>query len=145
MIPGLTEAEWQPIHQLLIKHPAIQKVVLFGSRVKGNFSPGSDIDLAFYFEPTTSFSEWLNLQNVLDEVGPIQKIDALDFDKVRNPELREHIERVGKVVYEKGTLHHVLRLQTRTVLPFVFTLQMSEGVTPQTECTNSCRGIPRVR
>lgn len=108
MIPGLTEAEWQAFVPLFSQQTAIQKVVLFGSRAKGNFSPGSDIDLAFYFDPTPSFSEWLTLQNQLEGLGLLQKIDALNVEKIRNPELLQHIEHVGKVVYRKneiGTSH----------------------------------------
>ena len=44
---GILEADIQEIISILKANPKTEKVVLFGSRAKGNFEPGSDIDLAW--------------------------------------------------------------------------------------------------
>ena len=42
---GLSPATVAKIHEAFGRHPEIEKAVLYGSRAKGNFKPGSDIDL----------------------------------------------------------------------------------------------------
>ncbi|HRH33455.1 MAG TPA: nucleotidyltransferase domain-containing protein [Catalimonadaceae bacterium] len=98
---GLTDADWDLLTQTFCQRPEIRKVVLFGSRAKGNFRVGSDIDLAFYLNPALTFTQWLELQTELDSLDFLQKIDALDIDKIKNPELIAHIDRIGKVVFER--------------------------------------------
>ena len=42
---GLTDATVAQIHEVFARHPEVEKAVLYGSRAKGNFKPGSDVDL----------------------------------------------------------------------------------------------------
>ena len=44
---GLTKRDWDTIINIIKKYPTIKQVSLFGSRAKGNYKKGSDIDLAF--------------------------------------------------------------------------------------------------
>lgn len=66
---GLKSSDLDYIINTIKKFPQIKKAVIFGSRAKGNFKPGSDIDI-------------------------------VDYTHSNHEELREHIERVGKVIYE---------------------------------------------
>ncbi len=50
---GLKEEIINKIHQVLAKHSQVKKVFIYGSRAKGNFQPGSDIDLALQGENLT--------------------------------------------------------------------------------------------
>ena len=43
---GLSEDAINKINCVLIRYPQIETVVLYGSRVKGNYRKGSDVDLA---------------------------------------------------------------------------------------------------
>ena len=45
MNSGLTESTTAQIRYVFSKHPEIDQVILYGSRAKGNYKPGSDIDL----------------------------------------------------------------------------------------------------
>jgi predicted nucleotidyltransferase len=45
---GLPESAIARICAVFAAHPEIEKAVLYGSRAKGNFKPGSDIDLTLY-------------------------------------------------------------------------------------------------
>jgi predicted nucleotidyltransferase len=45
MIYGLQEKTIQAIRNIFSRFPEVEKVLLYGSRAKGNFRNGSDIDL----------------------------------------------------------------------------------------------------
>jgi predicted nucleotidyltransferase len=98
---GIQHADLEKLLDSLRQHPEIVKVVLFGSRAKGSYKPGSDIDLAISFDSPISFNNWLNLQIEMDELDLPQKIDLLDAGKIENPDLLAHIQRVGKVLFER--------------------------------------------
>lgn len=96
---GLTEIDIQLIQNVFEKYSEIKKVVIYGSRAKGNFKPASDIDL-------TLFGENLNLtiqqkiENELDDLMLPYFFDISIFNQISNPDLVEHIERFGIVFYE---------------------------------------------
>ena len=99
---GIPEPDFQRLSRVLRNYPQITKVLLFGSRAKGTFKPGSDIDLAIFAENPFEFNHWLDLQIEFDELDLPQKIDAIQVAKIQNQALLEHIERVGEVFYRKG-------------------------------------------
>jgi predicted nucleotidyltransferase len=79
--------------------PEIERVLLFGSRVKGNFRAGSDIDLAIVGE-TMGFERLAHLENQLDDLLLPWRIDLVLWHQIENPELMAHIRRVGQVFFE---------------------------------------------
>ena len=81
-------------------NPSIQKAVVFGSRAKGSHSPCSDVDIALY--GNLDFLEVERIVCELDDLPTICKFDVVAYENVNNASLREHIDRVGRVVYEKG-------------------------------------------
>lgn len=97
---GLSEASCETIRQILVQHPQIEKAVIYGSRAKGNYKNGSDIDLTLMGDALNSkvLSEvaW-----ELDESSIPHTVDLSLFGKIENPSLREHIERVGMVFYQR--------------------------------------------
>lgn len=76
----------------------IKKLVLFGSRAKGNFKKGSDIDLAL-FSTNLSHDELMKIKTNVNELLLPYTIDILDFNKIKNLELKEHIIRVGVTLF----------------------------------------------
>jgi predicted nucleotidyltransferase len=100
MCYGLSEQTIEKIHTVLAAHPAIDKAVLYGSRAKGNFKPGSDIDLSIHGAGLT-LSELGDINFELDDLLLPYMIDLLIFDQLKHTGLREHIERVGVVFYER--------------------------------------------
>lgn len=96
---GLTIATIQAIQGVFKKHTEVEKAILYGSRAKGNYRPGSDIDL-------TLFGEQLNLttlhkiENELDDLMLPYKMDLSLLKQIQNKELLEHIERVGIVFFD---------------------------------------------
>jgi len=96
---GLSTEHTKKIRACLAQEPKIEKAVLYGSRAKGNYKPGSDIDLTL-FAPTMNLTELLALENKLDDLLLPYKIDLSLFHQIENPDLVDHIQRVGKVLLE---------------------------------------------
>ncbi|WP_243371731.1 nucleotidyltransferase domain-containing protein [Geotalea sp. SG265] len=97
---GLKESTINRINSVFVKYSGIDRVLLYGSRAKGNYYHGSDIDLTI--EGTLSRPEILKLENELDDLLLPYTIDLSLFHQISNPDLVEHIKRVGKVFYEKA-------------------------------------------
>jgi len=100
MNSGLTESTTAQIRDVFSKHPEINQVILYGSRAKGNYKPGSDIDLTLIGSSIT--------QNVLSQIqsdfdmGPLPyRFDLSIFSQLTHQDLIEHIQRVGVVFYQK--------------------------------------------
>ena len=74
----------------------IQKVILFGSRARGDFKRTSDIDLAVEGGEVESFA-----LDIDEETTTLLEYDIVDLARKIQPELRESIEREGKILYEK--------------------------------------------
>lgn len=97
---GLKDDTIQQINGVFAKYPQVEKAILYGSRAKGDFKRGSDIDL-------TLFGDGLNLFVVnkilidLDELLLAYTFDISIFKQISNPDLVQHIERVGVVFYER--------------------------------------------
>ena len=97
---GLPLAAVEKIRTVFSFHSEVQKAVLYGSRAKGNFKTGSDIDLTMYGDDL-SHSLLLKILDELDELLLPWMIDLSIFRQIDNASLREHIERVGMVFYER--------------------------------------------
>lgn len=98
---GLTEKTIKKIRGVFSRFPEIEKAVLYGSRAKGNFRTGSDIDLTLYGEALTSVLR-STIAAALDDLLLPYTIDLSVFDELNHADLREHIERVGMVFYERA-------------------------------------------
>jgi predicted nucleotidyltransferase len=99
---GLNEQTIRKICGVLACHPTVKQAVLYGSRAKGNFKPGSDIDLSLHGSELT-LKELGDIDSELEELLLPYSIDLLIFDRLDHVGLREHIERVGKVLYTRAT------------------------------------------
>jgi len=98
---GLPAATIAKIHGVLARHEAVEKAVLYGSRAKGTYRNGSDIDLTLFGHGLT-VALLLKIMTELDDLLLPWTIDLSLHDKIDHPGLREHIARVGKSFYEKG-------------------------------------------
>lgn len=73
----------------------ISKVILFGSRARGDYKKTSDIDLAVTGDNTALFAA------DMEETSTLLTFDIVDMDKPVQPELLQSIEREGITLYEK--------------------------------------------
>ena len=99
---GLSEKTFTTLHSIFRKYPGIEKVVLYGSRANGNCRRGSDIDLTLKIDDTFTHTDLLHITGDFDDSDMPYFIDVSIYDKLSNPELKAHIDRVGKVLYSKG-------------------------------------------
>lgn len=97
---GLELSVIKKIRGVFDGYPQIEKVLLYGSRAKGNYRPGSDIDLTLIGEQLT-MSHLMQIENELDELLLPYKIDLSLFHEIESRELTDHIRRVGVVFDEK--------------------------------------------
>jgi predicted nucleotidyltransferase len=87
----------------LARHPAVERVWLFGSRARGDNFDRSDIDLAVE-APTIDRAEWAALHlDLEEEANTLLLIDFVLMDDM--PEsFRRRVNREGRLLYERGNL-----------------------------------------
>ena len=96
---GLADDVIKNIQEIFSNHSEISKVVLYGSRAKGNYREGSDIDITIYGKDL-SLQTIYALDEELDELYLPYLFDISIFSHIEDKDLIEHINRVGKVFYE---------------------------------------------
>jgi predicted nucleotidyltransferase len=96
---GLSEEDVRSIRRTLRFFPKISEAILYGSRAKGNYRPGSDIDLTLKGNEL-SHQDLLDIELALDDLLLPYKIDLSLHHQIDNPQLIEHIDRVGKLFYK---------------------------------------------
>jgi len=96
---GLSSDTLSRIEAECSKVQAIEKVVLYGSRAKGNYRTGSDIDITLFGDNLTLANSVYPLMDRLDELCLPYSFDISIFNYIDNKNLVEHINRVGKTIY----------------------------------------------
>ncbi len=97
---GLKRKTVKKINTTFAKYKEVEEAVLYGSRAKGNYKPGSDVDL-------TLKGKLLNLKLLnkisldFDDLLLPYTFDLSIYHHITNPDLINHIERVGKVFYKR--------------------------------------------
>lgn len=96
---GLRQHDLDEIVRVLQRFSVIEEAIIFGSRAKGNFKTGSDVDIAVKGKGIThavvaSLSFSLNEESAMPYY-----FDIVHFDEISEKELREHINRVGLCFY----------------------------------------------
>jgi predicted nucleotidyltransferase len=97
---GLPERTLETLRRILAAHPEIEQALIYGSRAKGTQRQGSDIDLALCGDAVDS-RVLLRVARELDESSIPYTVDLCRFEEIGNPALREHITRVGRVLYRR--------------------------------------------
>ena len=100
---GLSSATVAAIHGVFSRFPSVERAVLYGSRAKGSFRPGSDIDLTLHGKDLTP-TLLGDIADALDDLLLPYTIDLSIFADLDHPDLRNHIERVGMVFYERPVM-----------------------------------------
>ena len=96
---GLKPETIEAIQSVFAAHPQVEKAILYGSRAKGNFRNGSDIDLTLVGKDL-NLTLLFKMENQLDDLLLPYKIDLSIFHQIDNPDLIEHIENFGRLFYE---------------------------------------------
>lgn len=96
---GLIDSDLVFLSNLFQKYTSIDEVIIFGSRAKGNYKNGSDVDLAI--KSQSIGNEELNaMDDALNENSNLPyKFDIVHYEKIQTPELKDHIDRIGKRLF----------------------------------------------
>ena len=95
---GLSEKIVNDLTHVLESNSKVDKAFVFGSRAKGNYRDASDIDLAIK-GMDLNFDDVLQLGVKLDDLNLPYKVDLLNYHTIKEPDLKDHIDRVGIELY----------------------------------------------
>ena len=98
---GLKPEVVSSVQDVFKTFPQIGKVILYGSRAKGSYQNGSDIDLTLVAAEghTLDLSVQFQIEEDLEELMLPYQFDISILDNIHNPKLLDHIKRVGIVFY----------------------------------------------
>ncbi|OIQ71811.1 hypothetical protein GALL_465720 [mine drainage metagenome] len=95
---GLSARAFALLCGVFSNYPAVDRAIVYGSRAKGNYRNGSDIDIALEGCSLT-FDDLLRIETALDDLMLPWSIDLSLLSCIDNPALLDHIARVGKPLW----------------------------------------------
>ncbi len=98
---GLKETTIEDIGAVFAGFPQVEKAVLYGSRAKGSYKNGSDIDLTLLCKDLTLDVIYKIDQGIDDLLLPYT-FDLSIFERLSDPDFIDHIQRVGVVFYQRN-------------------------------------------
>lgn len=106
---GLDESVIKRICDVFARHPEVEKAIIYGSRARGTHKRRSDIDLTLTGDERLTFVALTMIMDELDDLLLPYMIDLSVLSYISDPDLLDHIRRVGVVFYERGaTESHTL-------------------------------------
>ena len=100
MMYGLSDRDIQTLFEILVKYPEVEEVHVFGSRAKGNFHKGSDIDLVIMNKDVSAKLIQRLLSDFKESTLPYF-VDVINYQTTKHSQLKEHIDKVGRLLYRK--------------------------------------------
>jgi predicted nucleotidyltransferase len=97
---GLEEGDIQAICAIFARYHQVEKAILYGSRAKGSYKNGSDIDLTLFGGDLTQDVLYRIMEEIDDLLLPYT-FDLSIFQQISDPDVIDHIRRVGVVFYER--------------------------------------------
>lgn len=96
---GLPKSVLNLLQNYFANYPQIIKVFIYGSRAMGREKPGSDVDLAIVTTAESDISGKVKID--LEELPTPYLFDVVDYNRITHKPLREHIDRVGKLLFQQ--------------------------------------------
>lgn len=96
---GLSDMVIKELQAVFRRYANIEKVLIFGSRSKGNYRAGSDIDLALIGKGI-DYRQLLDISTKIDDLDLLYSVDLIDYNSKKGTPIGDHIDRVGQVFYE---------------------------------------------
>ena len=100
MTDGLKDAHRAAIINLLRANKRVERAVLFGSRAKQTFTPGSDVDIALFGKALT-ITDQAHLAAAMEELTIPQRVDLLLYHRIEDATLCEHVMQDGIELYRR--------------------------------------------
>jgi len=101
MMYGLPSSAVEKTKNVFSCYPQVDKVTLYGSRAKGSYKNGSDIDLTLHGRADLTLNVLFRILDDLDDLLLPYTFDLSIFQDIDNPDLLAHIRRVGVTFYQK--------------------------------------------
>jgi len=101
---GLPDQTILAMQRVFARYPEIQKVVIYGSRAKGNYRPGSDIDLTLLGGDDLNDTVLGRVLADLDDLNTPYLMDVSIFKQLSSADLIDHIQQVGQVFYSRDSI-----------------------------------------
>lgn len=98
---GISKRFIDELQSYCFKNNQIDKILLFGSRARGDFHKTSDIDLAI-FTKNSSHTQQNLMEDAIKEMTTPLKMDVVFMDRLTKDKLISNIKRDGVVIYEQG-------------------------------------------
>lgn len=99
---GIPRDDFSALITVLTRNNKIFEIILFGSRAKGTFSNGSDIDIALKGN-NLGLKDILDASEGMEELLLPYKVDLVIYSRITEPTLIDHIDRVGIVLFKSQT------------------------------------------
>lgn len=99
---GLKDTTIDKIRTVLAHYPQVEQAILYGSRAKGNFKNGSDIDLTLRGDAHLTLRVLYRIMDELDDLLLPYTIDLSLLADISDADVLDHIRRVGVVFYTRG-------------------------------------------
>jgi predicted nucleotidyltransferase len=96
---GLSDRTLATLNAIFRQYPGIKQVILYGSRAKGKYRDGSDMDLTLKTTGEFTWTDLLHIAGDFDDSDMPYFVDVSIYHQLSNPDLVAHIDRVGKVLY----------------------------------------------
>ncbi len=100
---GLPSEVVRKITAVFAQYPQVESATLYGSRAKGNYKTGSDIDLTLHGDSDLTLSVVYRILDDLDDLLLPYTIDLSIFHEISDADVIDHIQRVGVSFYERDT------------------------------------------
>ena len=97
---GLKSVVIERIHAVFARFESIDVVILYGSRAKGTYKIGSDIDLTVKTKGDLPRSFLADISGAIDDLDLPYTFDISLFHQLNNENLIDHINRVGVEFYK---------------------------------------------
>lgn len=107
-IYGFADEERKWMNSIFSSIPHIDKVILYGSRAKGNFREFSDVDITLLGDELTH-DDLLDLYDKLYDSDLPYNYDISIFSKLEDADFIDHIKRVGKIIYSREEYNSKLK------------------------------------
>ncbi len=99
---GLKETTIQKLCGVFAKYPQVTEAVLYGSRAKGNYKNGSDIDLTLHGGADLTLNVMYKILDEIDDLLLPYTIDLSIYRTLSDPDFIDHIQRVGVTFYDRN-------------------------------------------
>lgn len=98
---GVSQRFISELQNYCLRNHQIDKVLLFGSRARGDYNKSSDIDLAIFTKNSSHTDQNLIEDDIIQMPTPL-KIDIVFMDRLIKGKLISNIREEGVVIYEQG-------------------------------------------